>query len=1161
MHKSLIFLACLLPLFMVAQPGGWPGSYFKGYDRSIKGGGFQYHSPQPDVNSSLLLRSIDSVQYIEWETARVPAGYTGQSVNFIWIFGIDANPDSHAFRLYVNGKYCLTFSNPLVSEINPWRVQGINGCSLLFRTNMLDKYGDPMGYAVLTLPSAMIEKGKPQQISIIGESKESRSWYMTFEAGVEEKLTIKQVPALIRGKQKNSMPVLFQFVHLGEPVKGTLAVDGGAATQFTLETGFTEVKLLLPENTPERDHQAAISIAGAQAYKKKFTIAPIRHFTIYLVQHTHTDIGYTRPQTEILPDHLRYIDYALDFCDQTDSLPDDARFRWTCETSWAVREYLRTRPAEQVERLRRRAREGRIEITGLFLNGSDLADETMIAATLQPVKEFRDQGFPVKTAMQSDINGVPWCLTDYLPGAGIQYLNMAQNTHRADKPFDKPTAFWWESPSGNRLLVNRPEHYMWANSLGILTGIETFAKGLFQHLREITDKGFPFDHYAIQFSGYLTDNSPPSTIACNAVEEWNNIYVWPKLRLATISEYMDYMKQNHTAELPVIRGAWPDWWMDGFGSAALQTAYARASHTDYIANLGLMSMATIMGAPQNKAIRDLNEQITDDIAFYDEHTFGAAESITDPFCENSVVQLGQKEAYVWSAVKKNRILREQVMGQVQPYIPKSDLPAVAIFNTLTWMRSGNTMVYIDHQLLPKDKKFSILDEGGRLVPVQQISTREEGTWWMLHVNDMSPLGFRNYRIVVDQQPRSMPDELPFGGVLENSYYRITFDMKTGKITGFFDKEWNRELVDNTATCTTGEFIYERLGKNRGQLEQRKLEEFTRKSWEELRVSGFQQGDVWQSVTLQGRLDECAGASGIRCEIRLFNLEKKVEFSYAMKKLPVTDPEGVYVAFPFELDQSEHFVEVAGGTMIPGKEQIEGSATDWVGFQNFVSLRSKQGQVVFVSPEIPLVQLGDFNLGKFYRSPNPGFESGDTSEVKSQVNYPASGNIYSWVLNNYWTTNFLASQEGELKWTYQITSGADPSNSLATRFGMENRIPMLHRIFPASVKPDSVIIPRSYLSRSPDNLALISVRPDYAGKGIVLQMRETDGKTDSIPVENHILSSITLAMATRAKSVSEVNVLEEPIRLLWERSPAPAEAYHPVYITFKPFETKFIYIEL
>lgn len=70
-----------------------------------------------------------------------------------------------------------------------------------------------------------------------------------------------------------------------------------------------------------------------------------RDWTIYLVQHTHTDIGYTKPQTEILSEHLRYIDYAIDYSDLTKDYPDDARFRWTCEAAWAVSEYIKVRPA------------------------------------------------------------------------------------------------------------------------------------------------------------------------------------------------------------------------------------------------------------------------------------------------------------------------------------------------------------------------------------------------------------------------------------------------------------------------------------------------------------------------------------------------------------------------------------------------------------------------------------------------------------------------------------------------------------------------------------------------------------------------------------------------------------------------------------------------
>ncbi|MCX6306090.1 MAG: hypothetical protein NT040_14100 [Bacteroidetes bacterium] len=1142
MRKFLLLLGVAFSLAAVPQNAGHPAElFFKGYAKSIKGGGFEYHSPQPGITSSLLIRSIDSVQYIEWETDVLPGSYAVQTVNLVWMFGIDANADSHSFKLYVNGKYCLSFANPPVSEIKPWRVGGIGGSSLLFKTTMLDKYGDPMGYAVLSLPVNLVDKGKPQHIRIVGESKESRSWYMTFEAGVEENLAIKQVPALLRGDHGNAIPVLFQFVHLGDAVTGTLETAGAPKTSFTLETGFNEVKVMLPEDTPPGKHTATICLAGEKPFRKNFNIAPVGHFTIYLVQHTHTDIGYTRPQTEILPDHLRYIDYALDFCDQTDSLPDDARFRWTCETSWAVREYLGTRPASQVERLRRRIGEGRIELTGLFLNASDLADETMIAATLRPIQEFRKLGFPVKAAMQSDINGVPWCLADYLPGAGIEFLNMGQNDTRALKPFERPTTFWWESPSGNRVLVNRPEHYMWGNSLGILGTIETFGSGLFLHLQDIIARGYPWDHYAVQFSGYLTDNSPPSTTACKLVEQWNKVYIWPKLRLATVSEFMDYMKRNHAQELPVIRGAWPDWWMDGFGSAAMQTAFARSAHSDYIANEGLMAMAVCMGVPQGPAIRALQDQVTDDIAFYDEHTFGAAESITDPLCENSVVQLGEKESWVWSAVKKNSILREEVMGQVQLFIPKADVPSIAVFNTLNRARTGNVMVYIDHQLLPKDKEYRILDAANQVMVLQPVSSREEGTWWMLHVKDVPPLGYSVYRIAVDWESRDNLQEKPFSGVFENDFYRLVVDRKTGKITGLYDKEWKRELTDKTAPYALGEFIYERLGKNRGQLEQRKLDEYTRTSWHGLRVSGIHPGPVWHSITITGRMEGCADSTGIRCEIRLYNLEKKVEFCYSMKKRAVTDPEGVYIAFPFRLENSRHVAEVAGGTMVPGKEQVEGSASDWMGIQNFVALRNDSGQIVFSSPEIPLVQLGDINLGKFARVANP-----------------VSGYIYSWVLNNYWTTNFLASQEGELKWSYQVTSVADPSNALATRFGMENRIPFLARVFPASATPGSSLQPVSFFPGTNNNLVLVSATPSAAGNGFILQMRETTGKPDSILVDDPAHSPGTLAMATGAASVSEVNVLGELLKLRWQSSPALRPS-HQLWITFKPLETKFIYV--
>jgi len=374
--------------------------FFKGWEHSIKGGGFGYHSPDPEVQNSLLLRSVDSSRYIEWETEKVPDDLSAGKVQFVWMFGIDANPLAHTYRLYVNGKYCLEFSNPVVSEKKDLTVNGREGASLTFRTTMLDKYDDPMGYAFLTLPSAYIKKGERQVIKVVGESANSRTWYMTFESGVEEKISLVQQQTILRGPDNTGKYcVNLTVVRLGDPVKATIQQSGGIVKKVTVEPGYNSFLLQFPVTKGLSKELVKITFDGKPTLEKEIALSPVKPWKIYFVQHTHTDIGYTRPQTEILPEHLRYIDYALDYCDQTDSLPDDARFRWTCETSWAVNEYLRTRPPAQVERLKRRAAEGRIELTALYLNSSDLGDEPTIAASLQPGAWFRTQGFKVKTAM------------------------------------------------------------------------------------------------------------------------------------------------------------------------------------------------------------------------------------------------------------------------------------------------------------------------------------------------------------------------------------------------------------------------------------------------------------------------------------------------------------------------------------------------------------------------------------------------------------------------------------------------------------------------------------------------------------------------------------------------------------------------------------------
>jgi hypothetical protein len=107
-----------------------------------------------------------------------------------------------------------------------------------------------------------------------------------------------------------------------------------------LKFGYNAVNLGMPPVAKTTTIELKV-LAGDFSMKNSVALDPAKKWNIKFIQHTHTDIGYTRSQTEILAEHLRYIDYALDYCDATDNYPDNAKFRWTCEAACPVDEYLK----------------------------------------------------------------------------------------------------------------------------------------------------------------------------------------------------------------------------------------------------------------------------------------------------------------------------------------------------------------------------------------------------------------------------------------------------------------------------------------------------------------------------------------------------------------------------------------------------------------------------------------------------------------------------------------------------------------------------------------------------------------------------------------------------------------------------------------------------
>jgi hypothetical protein len=943
----------------------------------------------------------------------------------------------------------------------------------------------------------------------------------TAQIGSSQQIEFKNAPVLF--KEHNRM---FQQVIVSCKVDqpGTILVSEGTKKMLKadLKKGENHFLFTVPAIQGEKKTCFTTSIGGSTPVKSDFVLMSPRKWELFLVQHAHTDIGYTRPQSEILAEHQRYIDYALDYCDQTDSLPENSKFRWTCESAWVVNEYLKTRPKAQIERLKKRIAEGRIEVTGMFCNMAETSDENLMTDFLRPLQTILEAGIPVKTLMQNDVNGIAWCMPDYFKNTGVKYLNMGINETRSILPFDLPTCFWWKAPSGEKLLSFRADHYMTGNFMGV----ESKAikpENLLGHLSNLDIKGYPFEKIAVQFSGYFTDNAPPSTAACQLVTDWNKKYETPKLKLSVASEFFEYVEKNYADKLPVYQKAWLDWWTDGAGSASRETAEVRKTQNLKQVDEGLFAMVALRGGELNTNLQAATDHIAENAIFYDEHTFGADESIDHPFSENTARQWLQKGAYAWEALKMQTLLHEEALARYQPFLPKADFPVIHVINSMGWRRSGIVSLFVDFEVLPIAKKVKITDlSSGLEVPAQLIRKRAEGAYWELDVKDVPAMGVKTLKIEVLGQISKENELVVQTDTLQNQYYRLIIDKQTGAISSFFDKELQMELIDNQCPWKIGQAIHERMP-------DRNTYKLTHTTVSNLKIEKGTNGSVWESVKISSDLDgmekgKPESPKGMNVEIRLYKNVKKIELKFSAHKEIQTDPEALYVAFPFSLPESRIVFETIGGTLSQG-DQLPGSSSDWNVAQNFVSVRGKIGQILVVSDEVPLWHFSDFNMGKFERYPKPG---------KTW--------LYSWVMNNYWFTNFRAYQEAGFSWSYQITSSRDTTNTFATRFGWGERNIFPTRAFPAGNANLPEPVTQSLKIEGAPNVLLVNSRPVCNGKdAILLHLRELEGKEADIFIGS-------LLDDRPVKAITVVNAMGKKVEV-------GSTSLH-----FEPFEVKFIELE-
>jgi len=101
--------------------------------------------------------------------------------------------------------------------------------------------------------------------------------------------------------------------------------------------------------------------------------------TVYVIHHSHTDIGYTDLQERVTETQANYIHTVLKLMES----PENQGFRWNCETLFCVEAFFQNATEQEQEAFFRLVAQKQLGVSANYLNFTDLMDRDAYARRLR----------------------------------------------------------------------------------------------------------------------------------------------------------------------------------------------------------------------------------------------------------------------------------------------------------------------------------------------------------------------------------------------------------------------------------------------------------------------------------------------------------------------------------------------------------------------------------------------------------------------------------------------------------------------------------------------------------------------------------------------------------------------------------------------------------
>jgi alpha-mannosidase len=850
------------------------------------------------------------------------------------------------------------------------------------------------------------------------------------------------------------------------------------------EFGEERIPFQIPQFAADTQADLTVVLNGHTAHAQE-TLQPQKKWTLFLVPHVHLDVGYTDYQAKVSTIQSRILDEAMDLVAQHPA------FRFSTDGEWNLDQFLHSRTPAGQDRIVEAIRHQKIYIpaqSSNVLTGFPTA-ETLIRSLYPSANFSRVHGTPLNYANITDVPSYSWSYASILAAAGIPYFFAGSNNDRApvllQGHLNENTPFWWQGPDNGKVLMWYSRHYMQMQLLFGLPPLTQTGEEVLPIFLQMYQRPSYLARAAILF-GTQVENTDLFPQQAALADEWDALYAYPQIEYSGFHDALANIAEQFGNAIPTVRGDGGPYWEDGIGSDALYAAMereneSRAPSAEKVATIGTLVNS---GLAVN---REELQSMWVNMVLFDEHTWTSWNSVSDPDSDQAMEQLRVKDSRAITATdQRNDILRTGMATLADSIAAGVD--SLIVFNPLNWKRDGELTIDLD-------KGMEISDRATKEpVPYVVLHDRPNFREVEFRAADVPPTGYKVYelRAAHTAPPTS---QRTTSTTIESPFYRVELDPASGSIRSIYDKELNKELVNTQGPWRFGQYLYVTGGDEepnsilqyRAVSPKPELHPYAAKDGRVISVEQTPWG--WRAKLASST----ENTPEIRTEIRVYQDEKKIELIEEIDKKPELMKEAVYFAFPFAMTHPQFQYEIQNGVVDPAKDMYPGAGHEWFSIQHWISVQQDGASATVMPLDAPLATFGDINRGEW------------PTEFGRRT-----GNIFSYVMNNYWHTNYRAAQGGHFRFRYIITSATRTDPAVLSRMGWEESTPLEHDQIRSQDK--ALDLPRplngyeaSFLTIDDPDLLLDTWKPAEDGKGTILRFIDLGGEPRTVAIHTPLLS--------------------------------------------------------